>query len=60
MAGQWVYVPTGSTILVTPSPSYPSVGGLDDMTDVLDHFADTRTGSCTVIDDEPTITRGTE
>jgi len=60
MAGQWVYVPTGSTILVTPSPSYPSVGGLDDMTDVLDHWADTRTGSCTVIDVDANIIRGTE
>jgi hypothetical protein len=58
--GQWVYVPTGSTILVTPSPSYPAVGGLDDMTDVLDHWADTRTGSCTVIDDDAAIIRGTE
>jgi len=60
MAGQWVYVPTGSTILVTPSPSYPSVGGLDDMTDVLDHWADTRTGSCTVIDVDANIIRGTQ
>jgi len=60
MAGQWVYVPTGSTILVTPSPSYPAVGGLDDMTDVLDHWADTRTGSCTVIDVQANIIRGTE
>jgi hypothetical protein len=60
MAGQWVYVPTGSTILVTPSPSYPAVGGPDDMTDVLDHWADTRTGSCTVIDVQANTIRGTE
>lgn len=50
--GQWVHVPDGHTVLVTPSPAklYPSVGGPDELTDVLDHWAETHTGSCTVID----------
>ena len=55
---QWVHVPDGSIVYVVPL--YPAVGGPDDLTDVLDHRADTRTGSCTVIDDNPNVTRGTE
>ena len=49
--GQWVHVPDGHTILVTPSPTklYPSVGGPDELTDVLDHWAETHT-STKVID----------
>ncbi len=46
----WVYVPTGSTVFVTPSPAYPSVGGPDELTPVLDEWADTHTASCKVID----------
>lgn len=30
--------------------AYPAVGPDDDLTNVLDHWAETRTGSCTVID----------
>lgn len=50
--GQWVHVPDGHTVLVSPSPTklYPSVGGPDELTDVLDHWAETHTGSCKVID----------
>lgn len=52
--GQWVHVPTGSTILITPSPVgtglYPSVGADDDLTAVLDRMGDNPTGSVTVID----------
>lgn len=46
----WVYVPPKSTVFVTPSPEYPSVGGPDDLTEVLDQWADTHTASCKVID----------
>lgn len=49
--GQWVHVPDGSTIYITPSPSklYPAVGGPDDLTPVLDEWETTHTASCTVI-----------
>ena len=49
--GQWVHVPDGHTVMVTPSPAklYPSVGGPDELTDVLDHWAETHTNT-TVID----------
>ena len=57
---QWVHVPEGSTVYITPSPLYKSVGGPDDLTDVLDHWAEAHTGSCTVIDDNANVTRGTE
>ena len=33
--------------------AYPAVGPDDDLTNVLDHWAETRTGSCTVIDMTP-------
>ena len=47
---QWVGVPDGSAILIVPATKlYPSVGGPDDLTDVLDHWAETHTGSCPVI-----------
>lgn len=46
--GQWVHVPDGSTIFVTPSPIYPAVGGPDDLTDVLDHWAETHTGAIVI------------
>ncbi len=57
---QWVHVPDGSIVQVTPSPLYPSVAGLDDLTEVLDNWATTHAQSCTVIDDNPNVTRGTE
>ena len=57
---QWVHVPDGSIVYITPAPLYKSVGGPDDLTDVLDHWAETHTGSCTVIDDNPNVTRGNE
>lgn len=50
--GQWVHVPDGHTVLVTPSPTklYPSVGGPDELTDVLDLMSKNPTGSVKVID----------
>ena len=50
--GQWVHVPDGHTVLVTPSPAklYPSVGGPDELTDVLDLMSKNPTGSVKVID----------
>ena len=58
MSGQWVKVPDGSIVYVVPL--YPSSGGPDDLTQVLDEWASTHTASCTVIDDNPNVTRGTE
>ena len=55
---QWITVPDGSIVYVVPL--YPAVGGPDDLTDVLDHWATTHAQSCTVIDDNPNVTRGTE
>ena len=60
MTSQWVYVPDGSIVYITPSPLYPAVAGNDDMTAVLDGWADTHTGSCTVIDVDANVIRGTE
>jgi len=57
---QWVLVPEGSVVCVTPSRLYPAVGGADDLTAVLDGWAACHTGSCTVIDDNPNVTRGNE
>jgi len=56
MPAQWVYVPDGSVVYVTPL--YPASGGPDDLTDVLDHWMETHTGSCTVIEHNPNILRG--
>ena len=47
---RWVGVPDNATVLVTTPKLYPAVGGNDDLTDVLDHWAETHTGSVTVID----------
>ena len=49
--GQWVHIPDGSTILVTPSPArlYPAAGGPDELTEVLDEWESTHTASCKVI-----------
>ena len=58
MRSQWVYVPDGSVVYVTPL--YPSSGGPDDLTKVLDHWAETHTASCTVIEHNPNITLGSE
>lgn len=52
LMGQWVHVPDGHTVLVTPSPTklYPAVGGPDELTNVLDQMAANPTGNITVID----------
>ena len=55
---QWMRVPDGSIVYVVPL--YPAVGGPEDLTDVLDNWESTHTGSCTVIDDNPNVVRGAE
>ena len=59
---QWMQVPDGSIVYVTSSKLYRAVSDGDDLTQVLDEWAATHTGSCTVIDVDanPNITRGTE
>ena len=59
---QWMQIPDGSIVYITPSKLYIAVSGGDDLTEVLDEWATTHTSSCTVIDVDanPNITRGTE
>ncbi len=59
---QWIKVPDGSIVYITPSPLYRAVSDGDDLTQVLDEWSETHTGSCTVIDVDanPNLIRGTE
>lgn len=46
---RWVGVPDGSAVYIVPvEPLYPAVGGPDDLTDVLDHWAETHTGAIVI------------
>ena len=57
---QWVNVPDGSIVYITPTPLYKTINDYDAITEALDEWADTHTGSCTVIDVDANVTRGTE
>ena len=59
---QWMRVPDGSIVYITPSTLYRAVSDDDDLTQVLDEWSATHTNSCTVIDvdDNPNVVRGAE